>query len=223
MTILSVKDLNKSYRQGSREIHVLKGLDLEVEKGETVAILGRSGSGKSTFLSLLSGLDGPETGDITIAGSSISQMNEAELASFRGEHVGIIFQQFHLMDHLTAIENVSLPLEILGDKEAESKAQQALEKVELGDRYDHYPNQLSGGENQRVAIARAFVTNPNLLIADEPSGNLDEETGDKVMDILFKQVEENKMTMVLVTHNQTLAAKCKKVLRLDKGILVNSH
>lgn len=217
--ILSVENLSKSYKQGTNEVHVLNGLSLNVKKGSTVAILGQSGSGKSTFLSLLSGLDKADQGKIQIAGSDITTLDEKALAKFRGENLGIIFQQFHLMNHMTALENTALPLEISKSKNTKSLAKNALEKVGLGHRVDHYPNELSGGENQRVAIARAFIVSPKLLIADEPSGNLDQETGDAVMEILFDLVKKNEMTLVLVTHNRELAQKCEAIYKLNHGKL----
>ena len=198
---------------------VLNGLDLHVESGETVAIIGRSGSGKSTLLSMIAGLDRPDEGKIFLAGSDITTMDEYRLTRYRGLHLGIIFQQFHLMNGLTALENIALPLEIHRAGESDGKAREALASVGLAGRADHLPHQLSGGECQRVAIARAFVTQPNLLLADEPSGNLDQETGSKVMDGLFSMVESAGMTMVLVTHDQGLAANCRRTLRLDRGHL----
>lgn len=220
-TILEVKNLCKSFSQGVNSVSVLSGVSLKVQKGETVAILGQSGSGKSTLLSLLSGLDVPDKGQVIISGRELSMLSEKEIAKFRGENVGIIFQQFHLMQHMTAVENVALPLEISKTIGFTEKAKEALNRVGLAHRLDHYPSQLSGGENQRVAIARAFVSNPTILIADEPSGNLDQDTGEQVMDILFKQAEELNTTLILVTHNKSLAARCKQLYQLDHGKLKN--
>ena len=212
--ILSLKNISKFFTQGSETIHVLNNINLELESGETLAILGPSGSGKSTLLSLLAGLDSPSSGEIKIAGKNMTQMSEAELTQLRAEKFGIVFQQYHLFNHLTALENVSLPLELRNQSGSEHSAKKVLEQVGLGHRENHYPSQLSGGENQRVAIARAFITQPQLLLADEPSGSLDVKTGDQVMDLLFNLVEDKKTTMVLVTHNESLALRCKKQLRL---------
>jgi len=218
-TVLRVENLTKSYKQGDSSISVLNNLNLSIQEGETVAILGQSGSGKSTLLSLLSGLDHADSGTISIAKKEITNLSEKDLAVYRGENIGIIFQQFHLMNHMTALENVALPLEIAKIKGANAEAAKALEAVGLAHRLDHYPSELSGGENQRVAIARAFITNPKVLIADEPSGNLDQDTGRQVMNILFQQVKNIKMTMILVTHNEDLASQCEHIYRLDKGQL----
>lgn len=218
--ILRAKDVTKSYQQAQTEIRVLHSLTLDVNKGETVAILGQSGSGKSTLLSILSGLDRPNQGSITLVNQDLNLLSEAELTKFRGEHLGIIFQQFHLMTGFTALENVALPLEIGGDPKASSKAAEALEAVGLGHRLNHLPHQLSGGECQRIAIARAFVVQPRLLLADEPSGNLDLETGRKVMDLLFDSVKVRNMTMILVTHDRALASRCARQLILENGQLI---
>ena len=217
--ILSISDLSKHYNQGGADIPVLDGLSLSVKKGETVSIIGKSGAGKSTLLSLMAGLDHPDKGRIAINGVDLASLPEAGLGRFRGENLGIVFQQFHLMGSLTALENVALPLEITGKPDPEKEAARALEIVGLGHRQDHRPQQLSGGECQRVAIARAFVSKPALLLADEPSGNLDEETGSVVLDQLFGMVKEFHMTMVLVTHNNELAARCSRSLTLAKGSL----
>lgn len=215
--ILSISDLSKHYNQGGADIPVLDGLSLSVKKGETVSIIGKSGAGKSTLLSLMAGLDRPDQGRIAINGVDLASLPEADLGRFRGENLGIVFQQFHLMGSLTALENVALPLEITGKPGPEKEAARALEIVGLGHRKNHRPQQLSGGECQRVAIARAFVSKPALLLADEPSGNLDEETGSVVLDQLFGMVKEFDMTMVLVTHNNELAARCSRGLTLAKG------
>ena len=177
--MIEVKSIEKNYIQGSKQIKVLKGLDLRIEKGETVAILGTSGSGKTTLLSLLSGLDTADKGSIHISDNNLTQMNEAELTAYRAKELGIIFQKFHLFSHLTALENVSLNLEIQNIPDAKEKAKEMLEKVKLSHRLDHFPSQLSGGECQRVGFARALVTDPKVVFADEPSGSLDENTGKK--------------------------------------------
>lgn len=218
-TTVVVKDLRKSYGQGESRVEVLKGINLEINKGETLALVGKSGSGKSTLLSLLAGLDRPDAGEIEVQGRGISSMSEKELTHFRASHMGIVFQQFHLVSTLTALENVLLPLELLRRENARQIAEGLLESVGLSHRSHHLPSQLSGGESQRVAIARALAISPSILFADEPSGNLDEETGDKVMDLLFNMVKKTGTTMVLVTHDPDLAKKCSRVVHLEHGSL----
>ena len=217
--LVAVKNLRKSYGQGDSKVEVLKGINLDIHKGETLALIGKSGSGKSTLLSLLAGLDQSDAGEIIIDGNNISSMNEKALTSFRAAHMGIVFQQFHLVSTLTALENVLLPLELLKRSGAQETARNLLDSVGLSHRSHHLPSQLSGGESQRVAIARALAISPSILFADEPSGNLDEETGDKVMDLLFNMVEKTGTTLVLVTHDQDLAKKCKRVVHLEHGSL----
>ncbi len=218
--ILSADSVRKSYSQGTHSIEVLRGVDLQVAPGETVAVLGASGSGKSTLLALLSGLDHPDQGSVAIAGTKLASLDERALTRFRGEKLGIVFQQFHLMSTLTALENVALPLEMAKDANAFAKARDALASVGLASREDHLPHQMSGGECQRVAIARAMVVRPALLLADEPSGNLDTRTGGSVMELLFDLVKEHRMTMVLVTHNEALARRCLRRTELSEGRLV---
>ncbi|MGK0290275.1 MAG: putative ABC transport system ATP-binding protein [bacterium] len=219
--ILQVSQLQKAYQSSAftKPIQVLKGIDFQVQKSETVAITGQSGSGKSTLLALLAGLDSPTSGDILLADNNIVTMSEAELAKFRASEIGIVFQQFYLMPHLTAKENVRLSLDILKNPEAEERAIKALEQVGLQERVDHFPNQMSGGECQRVAIARALVGNPSILLADEPTGNLDQQTGEQISRLLFDLVEKNQMTLIIVTHNQELANQCKRKLILKQGKL----
>jgi putative ABC transport system ATP-binding protein len=219
MTILKANQVHKSFSQGGTAVQVLSGLELDVKQGETVAIVGQSGSGKSTLLSLLAGLDSPTSGSIELAGRALSAMSEEELTSYRAKHLGIVFQQFHLMGNLTAIENVSLPLEIARDSRALDKAKEALEHVGLAHRAKHFPHQLSGGERQRVAIARALVIEPSVLLADEPSGSLDTATGQQVMSLLFDLVNRRNMTLVLVTHNEELVKLCQRTLTLRQGRL----
>jgi putative ABC transport system ATP-binding protein len=218
-TLLKAHELSKSFYQGSTEISVLKSVDFNILPGESLAIIGKSGSGKSTLLSLLAGLDRPDRGDLLFEGKSYLSFSEEELTVFRGQRMGIIFQQFHLLSHLSALENVALAKEILGQPDAHARAQEALDKVGLGHRLHHLPLKLSGGEKQRVAIARAMAVNPSLLLADEPSGSLDEKTGQEVMDLLFSLVRESKMALILVTHNTELAKKCDRALMLDDGRL----
>lgn len=217
---VEVKNIRKSYGEGEGRVEVLKGINLQINKGETLALVGKSGSGKSTLLSLLAGLDKSNSGEIQIEGKSITGMSEKDLTRFRATHMGIVFQQFHLVSTLTALENVLLPLELLKREGAKERAQELLEAVGLLHRAHHLPSQLSGGESQRVAIARAMATKPSILFADEPSGNLDEETGEKVMDLLFKMVAESGTTMVLVTHDLDLAKKCSRVVHLEHGSLL---
>lgn len=218
--MLKAINLKKSYHQGELKIPVLSGLNLTVANQQTIAIVGQSGSGKSTLLSLLAGLDQPETGQVEIDGKSLSGLNQKQLALFRGHMIGIVFQQFHLIDHLSAEENVALPLEILGQPHSQKRATAALAAVGLLERAKHKPFQMSGGECQRTAIARALVTQPKLILADEPSGNLDVETGNRVMDNMFQLVADHKTTMILVTHNLELAQKCDRVYQLQHGTLV---
>ncbi len=217
--IASIDKISRTYSQGGKKIEVLHRLSLKVKKGETVAILGQSGSGKSTFLSLLAGLDKPDFGSIEIDGTELTKLNQEDLAHFRSKNLGIVFQQYHLMSNLTALENVSLPLELQRQKEAEPKARKALEQVGLSHRLSHLPSELSGGECQRVALARAMVSKPSLILADEPSGNLDGKTGQEVMKLLFKLCREHEQTLILVTHNHELSRLCDRCLELRDGKL----
>ncbi|MGZ5279244.1 MAG: ABC transporter ATP-binding protein [Pseudobdellovibrionaceae bacterium] len=216
---LKLQAVTKTYKQGDAEIEVLKGLSAEIQKSELVAIVGQSGSGKSTLLSLLAGLDRPSSGKIFVAGQEISQFSEQEMTAFRGRKIGIVFQQFHLLPHLTAIENVMLPLEIWNEENREARAAKVLDQMGLSHRLNHFPSQMSGGECQRVAIARALVVQPEILLADEPSGNLDTMTGRKVMDVFFEVVRANRVTTVLVTHSEALAKTCDRQLLLENGRL----
>jgi len=216
--ILEIKGLDKSFPQaGHGQIEVLKNLNLEVHEGETVAVVGQSGCGKSTLLSLLAGLDRQTSGSLRIRGMEISEMSEVKLTQFRAENIGIIFQQFYLMPHLTALENVSLPLEMFGQEDSIEHAQEALLQVGLAEREKHFPHQLSGGESQRVAIARAVVIRPSILLADEPTGNLDNATGVQVANLLFDLVKNTGTTLLLVTHNTELAQRCSRQLTLHSG------
>lgn len=219
--MMTVESLRKSYGTGEAKVEVLKGLDFQINKGEQVALTGKSGSGKSTLLSLLAGLDSPDSGKISIDGRNISHMSEKDLTNYRARHIGIVFQQFHLVSTLTALENVLLPLEILKKEGAGERARSLLESVGLSHRMDHLPSQLSGGESQRVAIARALATHPAILFADEPSGNLDEETGEKVMNLLFDLVKKTGTTLVLVTHDPELANRCERIIHLEHGKLLH--
>ena len=216
--LLEINKLYKSFPQADIDkIDVLKNINLELQEGETVAVIGQSGSGKSTLLSLMAGLDRQTSGSLRLRNKEISEMSEVKLTQFRAENIGIIFQQFYLMPHLTALENVSLPLEMFGYDDYLNRAKEALEQVGLSDREKHFPHQLSGGESQRVAIARAVVTRPSILLADEPTGNLDNDTGIQVANLLFDLVNATGMTMLLVTHNTEMAGRCSKQLTLQNG------
>ena len=219
-SILAARNLNKVVSSAEGELTILHDLDLELSKGDSLAIVGASGSGKSTLLGLLAGLDLPSGGAVLLAGKNLSELDEDQRARLRAEHVGFVFQSFQLLDSLNALENVMLPLELRGDADADSPARAMLGKVGLGERLGHYPKQLSGGEQQRVALARAFVTRPSLLFADEPTGNLDTNTGQAIIELLFAMNADAGTTLVLVTHDDHLAARCHRTLRLDGGRLV---
>ena len=223
--ILEIKDVCKSFHQPrSGTLEVLKQISFSLSAGETTAITGQSGSGKTTLLSLIAGLDSPDEGQVILDGEDLCAMKESHLSRYRAMKIGIVFQQFHLMPHLSARENISLPLEILKQGRVQDQIQDRvdamLEKVGLSDRRHHLPGQLSGGECQRVAIARALIIKPALLLADEPTGNLDIETGEKVAQLLFDLVEKENKTLILVTHNPNLANQCQKIRKLDRGRLV---
>jgi putative ABC transport system ATP-binding protein len=218
---LQVRTLGKRVALPSGELTILQEVGFDIDHGDTVAIVGASGSGKSTLLSLLAGLDSPSDGSVVLDGESLSALDEDGRARVRGEKVGFVFQSFQLLPSLTALENVMLPLELRGDADVEGPAKQILQKVGLGERLNHYPRQLSGGEQQRVALARAFVTRPSLLFADEPTGNLDTHTGQAIIELLFALNAEAGTTLVLVTHDEHLAERCGRILRLDSGELVN--
>ena len=213
---ISIKNLNKNFIQGKKIIKVLDDISLDIGNGEIIALLGKSGSGKSTLLSLLAGLERPDSGTILFDQIDLADLSEEALCDFRAKNLGIVFQQFNLIPHLTALENVLLPLEINGEND-KKKALEWLSLVELEDRVGHFPSMLSGGEQQRVAIARALVFGPPVLLADEPTGNLDSETGKKIIDILFNIVRKQKATMILVTHDEELALKADRVIRLNGG------
>ncbi len=220
--ILNVRNLRKTYKSGAKELTVLDDISFAIEAGDTFAIVGPSGSGKTTLLGLCAGLDQLDSGTIELCGSELGKLNEDERALLRNENVGFIFQDFQLLPTLTALENVSVPLELQGGKNAITKAKELLGKVGLADRMLHYPSQLSGGEQQRVALARAFSNTPSILFADEPTGNLDEETGEKVVDLLFELNKEAGTTLVIVTHNLDLAKKNRHILRLKGGKIVEN-
>jgi putative ABC transport system ATP-binding protein len=215
--ILNVSNLKKSYLSGSRSLTVLDDISFSIEEGETFAIVGPSGSGKTTLLGLSAGLDRPDSGTIELCGVEISTLNEDERALLRNRKVGFIFQDFQLLPTLTAQENVAVPLELQGAKNAAEKAEMLLEKVGLAGRMHHYPSQLSGGEQQRVALARAFSNTPSILFADEPTGELDEVTGQKIIQLLFDLNKEAGTTLVIITHDMELARKTQRILRLKGG------
>ncbi len=203
------------------ELTILDGIDLEINAGETLAIVGASGSGKTTLLGILAGLDIPTDGKVFLSDNELTMMDEEQRAKVRGEHVGFVFQTFQLLGSLTALENVMLPRELRGDANAKQEAMDLLTKVGLGERTTHYPRQLSGGEQQRVAIARAFACQPTVLFADEPTGNLDTATGQKIIDLIFELNEEFATTLVLVTHDERLASRCQRTIVLDTGRIVS--
>ncbi|HET9662885.1 MAG TPA: ABC transporter ATP-binding protein [Burkholderiales bacterium] len=222
-SIVRVSALGKQVATGDARLTILEDVSFEVTGGEAVAIVGVSGSGKSTLLGLLAGLDTPSSGEVTIDGHSLYALDEDGRAALRARMVGFVFQSFQLLPAMTALENVMLPLELAGRLAARDRATAMLERVGLGARVHHYPKQLSGGEQQRVAIARAFVTRPALLLADEPTGNLDATTGAQVIDLMFELNRENGTTLLLVTHDESLSSRCDRVLRLAGGRLVNGR
>jgi putative ABC transport system ATP-binding protein len=221
--MIELKDLGMSYALESGKLTVLKDVDVFIGDGETVAIVGPSGSGKTTLLLLLAGLELPQVGDIKLNGTNLADQTPDELADLRRDNLGIIFQSFHLVPSLTALGNATLPLEIAGKDNAKQRATELLEKVGLGERMDHYPSQLSGGEQQRVAIARALVHAPKLVLADEPTGNLDVNTGAKIIELLFNLNADAGSTLVLVTHDEEIAKRCQRVLRLHQGKLIEDE
>jgi len=219
-TVLEAVGVGKQVSSPEGTLAILSGVSLAIARGETVAVMGASGAGKSTLLALLAGLDEPTTGQVRLADCELTALDEDGRAAVRARHVGFVFQSFHLVPSLTAVENVMLPLELAGRNDARGAALEVLGRVGLAERVGHYPRQLSGGEQQRVAIARAFVTRPDVLFADEPTGNLDAATGERIMDLLFGLNAETGTTLVLVTHDRTLAARCGRVIRLDAGRIV---
>ena len=215
--VIELRDVSLTLGQGASRVHVLKGISLDVVRGEAAGIVGPSGSGKSTLLMVLAGLERVDSGSVTIAGQALNGMTEDQVARFRGRSVGIVFQSFHLIPNMTALENVAVPLELAGRTDAFEIAARELTAVGLGERLSHYPGQLSGGEQQRVAIARALAPEPGILIADEPTGNLDQATGRQIADLLFAKARERGMTLVLVTHDPALADRCDRQVRMRSG------
>jgi putative ABC transport system ATP-binding protein len=216
-SIIRLEDVHLTLGEGASRVHVLNGASLNVARGESVAVLGPSGSGKSTLLMVMAGLERADRGVVKVGDSELTGMDEDRLASFRGRNVGIVFQSFHLIANMTALENVAVPLELAGERDAFDKAHMELKAVGLAGRESHYPGQLSGGEQQRVAIARALAPDPLILVADEPTGNLDGETGRQVADLLFAKQQERGTTLVLVTHDTRLAERCGRIVRVRNG------
>jgi len=214
---IALHEIDLSLGRGPARVHVLRGISLDVERGEAVGLVGPSGSGKSTLLMVMAGLERPDGGRITVGDTDLGGLDEDGLARFRGRHIGIVFQAFHLVPTMTALENVALPLELADAADAHVRARAELEAVGLGHRLHHYPAQLSGGEQQRVAIARAIAPNPSILVADEPTGNLDEATGRQIVDLLFALRRQRQATLVLVTHDPGLARLCDRTVRLRSG------
>ena len=218
--MIETSALGKTVFSSEGKLQILAGVDLTINSGESLAIVGASGSGKSTLLSLLAGLDTPSTGTVYLNGQDLTAMDEDGRAAIRNQYVGFVFQSFQLLSGLTALENVMLPLELAGDSQATAKAKTLLERVGLAHRLTHTPKQLSGGEQQRVALARAFVTKPAILFADEPTGNLDSKTGEHIIELLFELNQEQKTTLVLVTHDKELASRCQRTITLEAGLML---
>lgn len=218
--VIETENLSKTVFSSNAKLHILSAVDLIIKSAESLAIVGASGSGKSTLLSLLAGLDTPSSGEIHLKGENITTMNEDGRAAIRNQFIGFVFQSFQLLSNLTALENVMLPLELAGDTNAKYAATLLLERVGLGERLTHTPKQLSGGEQQRVALARAFITRPAILFADEPTGNLDSKTGKHIIDLLFDLNKEQQTTLVLVTHDKALAARCQREITLEAGRII---
>ncbi len=214
---VSLHGVNLSLGRGASRVHILRDIDLNIGAGEAVALLGPSGSGKSTLLMVMTGLERPDSGSVLVAGQDLRHLGEDQLARFRGRHIGIVFQAFHLIPTMTALENVAMPLEFAGDRDALMRAKHELAAVGLTARLHHYPAELSGGEQQRVALARALAPNPALIVADEPTGNLDENTGRDIIELMFRGHKMRGSTLVLVTHDNELAARCDRVLHMHSG------
>ncbi len=220
--LIKLTDVHLSLGAGAARVHILKGINLVINKGKSVSLIGPSGAGKSTLLMVLSGLEKADRGKINVANHDLTKLDEDGLAGFRGNHIGIVFQSFQLLPNMTALENVAVPLELTGYKKAFRQAEEELKAVGLGERFHHYPSALSGGEQQRVAIARALVAKPDLLIADEPTGNLDEKTGNDISNLLFSLQEQRGMTLLLVTHDIGLAKKCNETIEIKNGRIIKN-
>ncbi|MBT8147181.1 MAG: ABC transporter ATP-binding protein [Gammaproteobacteria bacterium] len=221
--MINTRELTKTVPTSEGPLTILSDVTIDIAEGQAVAIVGASGSGKSTLLGLMAGLDSPSSGDVELDGNSLASLDEEERAMLRGQMVGFVFQSFQLLPSLTALENVMLPIELKGDKEAASKAKNLLSRVGLEERWHHYPNQLSGGEQQRVAIARAFASEARILFADEPTGNLDTATGARIIDLLFDLNKEYSTTLVLVTHDDRLAQRCDRQIKLAGGKIISNE
>jgi len=220
-SVLTARGIGKSVKSGAGDLVILREIDFDVTRGEAVAVVGASGSGKSTLLAILAGLDTPTSGEVALDGASLASLDEDARARLRAMNVGFVFQSFQLLASLTALENVMLPLELANDADAETRARDILRRVGLGERLHHYPRHLSGGEQQRVALARAFVVRPKLLLADEPTGSLDADSGAEVIALLFEMNREYGTTLVLVTHDEDLAKRCSRIVRLAAGRIVS--
>jgi putative ABC transport system ATP-binding protein len=216
---IALRNVDLSLGRGAARVHILKGISLDIRKGEAVGLVGPSGSGKSTLLMTMAGLERPDSGSVVVDGQELGTLDEDRLAQFRGARIGIVFQSFHLIPTMTALENVAIPLELAGKADAFERAASELRLVGLGSRLGHYPAQLSGGEQQRVALARAIAPDPAILVADEPTGNLDETTGGSIVDLIFALKNERGATLILVTHDSSLAARCDRQIRLRSGII----
>jgi len=219
-TVIETKNLTVTLPSRAGDVNILRGIDLTVARGETVGLIGPSGSGKTTLLMVLAGLEPPTGGTVSVAAHDYADMSEDDLARFRRTHIGIVFQSFHLVPTMTALENTALPLELAGEKDCRARAAELLGEVGLSDRHDHYPAQMSGGEQQRVALARAMVANPPVLFADEPTGNLDQKTGESIMQLILNLAKNRNATLFLITHDRALAEKCDRMLTMRDGVLV---
>lgn len=222
-TVLQLTEVNKTYNSGFVRVKVLRNVNFSLKAGEVVSVVGPSGSGKTTFLSLCAGLDRPSAGEIKLLDHDLGKLNENELARIRSIQIGFVFQSFHLMPSLTALENVMLPLELCGGRDAEAKARDLLQKVGLGSRLPHYPAQLSRGEQQRVAIARAFINEPKILFADEPTGNLDQRSSDLVVKLLFELNRDYETSLMLITHDESLAQRTQRIMYIKEGFLLEGR
>jgi putative ABC transport system ATP-binding protein len=218
---IDLRDVRLTLESGAGPVNILRGIDLAVRPGETVSVVGPSGSGKSTMMMIVGGLERPSSGRVRVAGKDLVAMGEDALALFRRDHVGIVFQNFHLVPTMTALENVAIPMEFAGRRDAFDRARAGLEAVGLGHRLTHYPGQLSGGEQQRTALARAFAAEPDIVLADEPTGNLDQHTGGQIVDLMFDLSRRRGATLVLITHDPALAARCDRMVRLQDGVIVD--
>jgi putative ABC transport system ATP-binding protein len=221
--LVALDDVHVSLGRGAARVHILKGISLRVERGEAVGLTGPSGSGKSTLLMVLAGLERAQAGTVKLDGTRLDTLDEDALARFRGARIGIVFQSFHLIPTMTALENVAIPLELAGDREAFVKARRELAAVGLAERLSHYPAQLSGGEQQRVALARALAPDPSIIVADEPTGNLDDATGRSIIDLMFATRRDRNATLILVTHDADLAARCDRSIRIRSGRIEADH